>query len=193
MDCPTCGGGTRVIDSRGTDDGAIRRRRECVECDFRFTTFERLAELEPSVVKRDGRREPFQKEKLLQGIRIAFIKRPIPQSDLERIAEAVRLRAVHQVRQEVSSVEVGEWTLELIRRTDAVAAFRFASVFRRPNDVDELQQELVAIRDAPTGGPGEPSAQPLLPGIERARGAQTTKRAKEPAANAGDLPASSST
>jgi transcriptional repressor NrdR len=158
-----------VIDSRGTDDGAIRRRRECQQCEFRFTTFERLAELEPSVVKRDGRREPFQKEKLLQGIRIAFIKRPIPQSDLDRIAEAVRLRAVHQARQEVSSDEIGEWTLELIHRVDSVAAFRFASVFRRPADVDALQRELAAIRDAPTGASEEPSAQPQLPGISHAR------------------------
>ena len=169
MDCPNCAGNTRVIDSRGTDDGAIRRRRECQECEFRFTTFERSAELEPSVIKRDGRREPFQKEKLLQGIRIAFIKRPIPQSDLDRIAEAVRLRAVHQARQEVSSDEIGEWTLELIHGVDSVAAFRFASVFRRPADVDALQRELAAIRDAPTGASAEPSAQPQLPGISHAR------------------------
>ncbi|HJN93326.1 MAG TPA: transcriptional regulator NrdR [Dehalococcoidia bacterium] len=171
MDCPTCSGNTRVIDSRSTDDSAIRRRRECQECEFRFTTFERLAELEPSVVKRDGRREPFQKEKLLQGIRIAFIKRPVPQSDLDRIAEAVRLRAVHQARQEVSSDEIGEWTLELIHRVDAVAAFRFASVFRRPSDIEALQRELAAVRDTPAGTSAEPSAQPHLPGINHARSA----------------------
>lgn len=166
MQCPTCGGNTRVIDSRSNDEGAIRRRRECLDCEFRFTTFERVAELEPVVVKRDGRREPFQREKLLQGIRIAFIKRPIPQRDLERIADAVRLRAVHQARQEVTSVEIGEWTLEQIRRVDAVAALRFASVFRALEGVEELQRELVAIRDAPTGGAEDPGEQPRLPLVD---------------------------
>ena len=163
MECPTCGGGTRVVDSRATEDGAIRRRRECSRCEHRFTTYERLAELEPTVVKRDGRREPFQLEKLLTGIRIAFIKRPVPQSDLEGVAEAVRLRAVHQSRGEISSSEIGDWTLEGIRRLDPVAAFRFASVLRRPDDIEGLQRELAAIRDAPASAPGEPSSQPALP------------------------------
>ena len=163
MECPTCGGSTRVVDSRATEDGAIRRRRQCSRCEHRFTTYERLAELEPTVVKRDGRREPFQLDKLLTGIRIAFIKRPIPQSDLEGIAEAVRLRAVHQSRGEISSTEIGDWTLDGIRRLDPVAAFRFASVLRRPNDIEGLQRELAAIRDVPADTPTEASSQPALP------------------------------
>ena len=152
-----------MVDSRATEDGAIRRRRECTRCEIRFTTYERLAELQPTIVKRDGRREPFQLDKLLTGIRIAFIKRPVPQSDLEGVAEAVRLRAVHQSRGEIASTEIGEWTLEGIRRLDPVAAFRFASVLRRPDDIDGLQRELAAIRDAPADAPGEPASQPTLP------------------------------
>jgi transcriptional repressor NrdR len=144
----------------------VRRRRECQSCGERYTTFESAELVMPHVVKRDGRREPFQRDKLLQGIRIAFIKRPIPQRDLDRIADAIRLRAVHQARQEVTSVEIGEWTLEQIRRVDAVAALRFASVFRALEGVEELQRELVAIRDAPTGGTEDPGEQPRLPLVD---------------------------
>ena len=168
-----------MIDSRGTEDGNIRRRRECTACEFRFTTYERAAELEPAVVKRDGRREPFQMEKLRHGIRIAFIKRPVPQSDLERIAQAVRLRAVHQSRREVSSGDIGEWTLEQIRRFDDVAAFRFASVFRQPDNIDALQRELAAVRDAPLSGDSEPGDQPTLPGLDSVRGGATRPASDE--------------
>lgn len=164
MDCPFCPSVTRVIDSRAVES-ATRRRRECQGCGRRFTTYERLAELEPVVVKRDGRREAFQHDKLLAGIRLACVKRPVPQAQLETMAETVRTRAMQSARAEVSSDEIGEWVLERLRQLDAVSAFRFASVFRRPDDTDALRRELAAVDSAPPPHSDDGRAQPALPGI----------------------------
>ena len=167
MNCPACGGEARVLDSRPVED-AIRRRRACTRCDHRFTTFERIAELDPMVVKRDGRREPFQAEKVLASLRLACVKRPVPQGSLERIVENVRARAIRRAASEISSVEVGEWVLERLVRLDRIAALRFASVFRQPADLDALRTELAAIELAPTTAVAdEPGTeQPALPGMD---------------------------
>ena len=165
MNCPACQTETRVIDSRPVE-GSVRRRRVCQQCGHRFTTYERAAELEPAVVKRDGRREPFQTEKLLRGVRLACAKRPVPEGSLESLVEVVRLRAAHSAAAEVSSDEIGGWVLERLRALDAVAAFRFAAVFRRPDDLDALGQELRAAAAPITPPPAPPAGpQPLLPGM----------------------------
>lgn len=165
MNCPACQTETRVIDSRPVE-GSVRRRRVCQQCGHRFTTYERAAELEPAVVKQDGRPEPFQAAKVLRSLRLACAKRPIPEGRLESLVEVVRLRAAHSAAAEVSSAEIGEWVLEHLRALDAVAAFRFAAVFHRPNDLDALGQELrAAAAPRPTPPAAVPGSQPLLPGM----------------------------
>ncbi len=166
MRCPHCPATTRVIDSRAAA-GAIRRRRKCQGCGRRFTTFERVAEQEPAIVKRDGRRERFQYEKLLKSIRLACAKRTFPEEQRTAIAEAVRTRAMQSDRAEVSSREIGEWVLERLRPLDPVAGFRFAAVFRRPEGTEALRRELAAVETAVPNPSGEArdSSQPRLPGL----------------------------
>ena len=174
MECPRCHSDTQVIDSRAAD-GAIRRRRACKQCEHRFTTYERIAELEPLVVKRDGRRESFQPEKLLRAIRLACVKRPIPQGSVEAVVEAVRQRALQSGQAEVASAQVGEWVLERLLPLDRIAAFRFASVFRRPGDLEALRRELAGV-ESPPRGEAAPTSQPTLPGIAGAGGSRRRVR-----------------
>lgn len=164
MECPHCGGTTGVVDTRPSGE-AVRRRRACDACKHRFTTYERITELEPVVVKRDGRREPFQSAKVERGVRLAAAKRPLPEEDIKAIVEAVRARARQSARAEVSSETVGGWVWERLLPRDRVTAFRFASVFRRPDDTEALRRELAAAESPlPAPAPDE-RAQPPLPGI----------------------------
>ena len=179
MDCPQCGGDeTNVIDSRPSRD-AIRRRRVCGRCEHRFTTYERLAELEPAVVKRDGRREPFQHDKVRRGIRLAAAKRRLPEGEIDRIAEAVRTRAVQTGRAEIPGTTIGEWVWEALQAVDRVAAFRFGAVFRRPDDLEAVRRELAAAESDRPEAPGDgrhEATQPRLPGIGGERGAAVATR-----------------
>ena len=164
MECPQCGSAdTGVIDSRPSKD-AIRRRRTCASCEHRFTTYERIAELEPAVVKRDERREVFQPDKIRHGIRLAAAKRPFPESEIEAIVESVRTRAVQTGRAEIASTTLGEWVWEQLHDLDRVTAFRFAAVFRRPDDLDALRREL-AMNDRHRPAAATAVPQPRLPGI----------------------------
>ena len=168
MECPQCGGDdTNVIDSRPSKD-AIRRRRACGGCEHRFTTYERIAELEPVVVKRDERREPFQHDKIRHGIRLAAAKRPLPEAEIDRITEAVRTRAVQTARAEIAATTLGEWVWEALQAVDRVAAFRFGAVFRRPDDLEAVRRQLAAAesgRTPPVRAVVSDGAQPRLPGI----------------------------
>ena len=186
MECPQCGSAdTGVIDSRPSKD-AIRRRRTCAACEHRFTTYERIAALEPAVVKRDGRRESFQPDKIRHGIRLAAAKRPLPESEVEATVESVRTRAVQTGRAEIASLTLGEWVWEQLEDLDRVSAFRFAAVFRRPDDLDAVRRELAAAdRHRPTTT--APAPQPRLPGIAADGGAPP------PAANGGDPAAAAGT
>ena len=172
MECPYChSDDTRVIDSRPAEEG-IRRRRLCERCEQRFTTYERLAEVEPMVVKRDGRREPFQREKLLAGLSRACAKRAIPHGSLESIVNGVERRIGQSSSAEVESRQIGEWALERLLALDPVAAFRFAAVFERPSDLAAMRRQLAAIEHAAqmSAGAGEAGGlgtgeQAALPGI----------------------------
>ena len=168
MECPQCGGDdTNVIDSRPSRD-AIRRRRTCGRCEHRFTTYERIAELEPVVVKRDGRREPFQYDKIRHGVRLAAAKGALPEPEIERITEAVRTRAVQTARAEIAATTLGEWVWEALQEVDRVAAFRFGAVFARPGDLEAVRRQLAAAesgRPAPAHADGADATQPRLPGI----------------------------
>jgi transcriptional repressor NrdR len=147
MNCPFCGHpDNRVVDSRDVRDGTeVRRRRECTECERRFTTYERVDELPTSVVKRDGRRESFDREKLLNGLLRATEKRPVPRRELVAIVDAVESTLAAREVREMSSEEIGNMVIDELRRLDQVAYVRFASVYRRFEDVNQFMEELKTL------------------------------------------------
>lgn len=144
MRCPYCGSmDDRVVDSREAREGSeIRRRRECAACHRRFTTYERVDEIPASVVKRDGRRESFDREKLLAGLLKACEKRPIPRRELEAIADGVESELAGREEHEMTSDEIGGLVTAKLRRLDQVAYVRFASVYRRFEDISQFMEEL---------------------------------------------------
>jgi transcriptional repressor NrdR len=144
MKCPFCGSlDNRVVDSREAREGAeIRRRRECAGCRRRFTTYERVDEIPASVVKRDGRRETFDPEKLLNGLLKACEKRPVPRVDLEAIIESVETELYDREVREMSTEEIGNMAIDQLRSLDQVAYVRFASVYRRFEDINQFMEEL---------------------------------------------------
>ena len=147
MICPTCGvAETRVLESRVSDAGeAIRRRRECLDCHARFTTFERLEQSALWVVKRDGSRQPFDHSKLLRGLERACVKRPVALELVERIVAAVEAGFRSEGLSEVPSGAIGEAALLHLRELDGVAYIRFASVYRSFETPDEFQNELESL------------------------------------------------
>jgi transcriptional repressor NrdR len=147
MNCPFCGHpDNRVVDSRDVRSGSeIRRRRECAECDQRFTTYERVDELPTTVVKKDGRRESFDREKLLTGLLRACEKRPVPRKDLVVIVDSVESTLAAREVREISTEEIGNLVIEELRRLDQVAYVRFASVYRRFEDVNQFMDELKTL------------------------------------------------
>ncbi|MGE5586361.1 MAG: transcriptional regulator NrdR [Bacillota bacterium] len=144
MKCPYCGHpDSRVVDSRATDEGsAIRRRRECVSCERRFTTYEVVDEVPLMVVKKDGRREPFNRNKILTGLMKACQKRPVPMGVLEGITGDVERELRGRLEREVSSRDIGEMVIRRLRDLDKVAYVRFASVYREFKDIDTFMDEL---------------------------------------------------
>ncbi len=144
MRCPFClSRNTRVVETRTGKDGfSIRRRRECLSCGRRFTTFEKIDETMPMVVKKDGRREPYNREKLLTGIRKAFEKRPVSVERQEEIVDEVERYLLNLGEKEVPSRVIGEKVMELIREVDEVAYVRFASVYRQFKDISDFWEEL---------------------------------------------------
>jgi transcriptional repressor NrdR len=144
MICPFCGHRhDRVIDSRESKEGdAIRRRRQCLACDRRFTTYERIDEIPYMVVKKDGRREKFDRQKVLGGLLKACEKRPVAMSRLAEIVNEVETRLVESPEREMTTVEIGEMLMERLRVLDKVAYVRFASVYRDFQDVEAFLNEL---------------------------------------------------
>ena len=144
MQCPRCKfNGSRVIDSRPADDGrSIRRRRECDECGYRFTTFERLEKAPILVIKRNGNREAFNREKLLNGLVRSAEKRPIPLSQLEQIVNEVEHTINQEGENEISSMLIGEKVMDYLAKIDDIAYIRFASVYRQFTDRKMFLKEL---------------------------------------------------
>ena len=144
MQCPRCKfNGSRVIDSRPADDGrSIRRRRECDECGYRFTTFERLEKAPILVIKRNGNREAFNREKLLNGLVRSAEKRPIPLSQLEQIVNEVEHTINQEGENEISSMLIGEMVMDYLSKIDDIAYIRFASVYRQFTDRKMFLKEL---------------------------------------------------
>ena len=147
MQCPYCDNeDTRVIDSRLSEGkDAIRRRRECLTCSKRFTTYERREPLRLMVIKRDGGREPFDRVKLLDGISRACAKRRVPEEEIEFIVDEIEAELRERRRHEVTSRRLGDMALVRLRRLDMVSYLRFASVYRQYTDVDQFRNELVRI------------------------------------------------
>ncbi|MBI2865052.1 MAG: transcriptional repressor NrdR [Chloroflexi bacterium] len=142
MKCPYCSDPeSKVIDSRDVD-GAVRRRRECLRCGLRFTTYERVELAGLQVVKKDGRREDFDRRKLAVGIRKACEKRPLPNGAVDRVVDEVEAELHKLGRAEVPSGLIGERVMECLRQLDDIAYIRFASAYRPFRDVDSLRQEL---------------------------------------------------
>ena len=148
MRCPFCGNlEDRVVDSRESREGdVIRRRRECTACERRFTSYEKIEKPAFQVVKRDERREPYDREKLMRGLQIACRKRPVPQGELERIADSIESVMADAGEREISSQALGTMVMNRLRDLDPVAYVRFASVYRRFEDVDAFVKELHRLR-----------------------------------------------
>lgn len=145
MKCPYCGGTeSRVKDSRDVGD-AVHRRRECEHCKGRFSTYERVEKSQLMVIKRDQRREAFDRQKLFMGISKACEKRPLPVGEIENSVEEIEQELYRQGRQEIPSSVIGELVMERLRHMDKIAYIRFASVYRSFNDVETMLEELEAL------------------------------------------------
>ena len=144
MKCPYCGHlGDKVVDSRESKEGdAIRRRRECLECARRFTSYERIDEIPYMVVKKDGRRERFERQKFVAGLLKACEKRPVRVASLEAIADKVEAALQEKPDREMSTDEIGACVMSELKNLDKVAYVRFASVYRNFRDIDEFKNEL---------------------------------------------------
>jgi transcriptional repressor NrdR len=152
--CPYCGHiEEKVVDSReGKDGEVIRRRRECLKCHHRFTTYERIEEIHFMVVKKDGRREPFDRQKLLNGLLRAIQKRPVSVAQLDTIVDDIEGRLSEKPDREIASSEIGELVMARLHDLDEVAYVRFASVYRQFKDVHQFVEEVKGLL-----GPGKRS------------------------------------
>ncbi len=149
MRCPSCGSlDTQVKDSRPTEDSAaIRRRRVCLSCNFRFTTFERVQLRELTVIKRNGRRVPFDRDKLMRSVSIALRKRPVDPERIEQEVSKIVRELESQGENEISSEVIGETVMEHLRQLDDVAYVRFASVYRNFREAKDFEQALAELSE----------------------------------------------
>ncbi len=157
MKCPYCGavGASRVVDTSHDSRGGIRRRRECLKCGERFSTYERAILATPMLIKSGGEREAFDREKLIQGMRIACAKRPVAAADLERLADQIEANLQRMGKAEVSSRVVGDMVIEGLKALDAIAYIRYAIVYLRLDNLDSVRAEinkLLAEQDSKAKG-----------------------------------------
>lgn len=147
MKCPFCSfTDSKVVDSRPTDEGtSIRRRRECLKCGKRFTTYETVERLPLMLIKRDGARQPYNRQKLLSGVMKACEKRPVPQARLEQLVDNIEQKLFGSLEYEVSSKAIGEMVMEELKGIDEVAYVRFASVYRQFKDINTFMEELSTL------------------------------------------------
>jgi transcriptional repressor NrdR len=147
MKCPFCShDDTRVVDSRlGKEGNNIRRRRECVDCERRFTTYERVEETLPLVIKKDGRREVFDRQKIISGIQRACEKRPVSIAAIEKVADQMEVALQESGEKEIPASRIGESIMAALQALDEVAYVRFASVYRQFRDINEFMSELTDI------------------------------------------------
>ena len=145
MNCPSCGKQeSKVIDSRSVDEG-VRRRRKCLACNTRFTTYERVQPHDIFVIKKDGRREEFSRDKLLLGIRKACEKRPLPTGAIDKLVDAIEAELYKGGKREILSSYIGDLVMEGLKKLDHIAYIRFASVYREFADIGDLKQEVDSL------------------------------------------------
>jgi transcriptional repressor NrdR len=174
MNCPYCNyADCRVIDSRDAGDG-IRRRRQCLKCGARFTTYERFHPGSLFVIKKDGRREEFDSTKLLGGLRKACEKRPLPTGTVDKLAEDIEAALYRQGKAEVPASAIGDMVMERLKALDHIAYIRFASVYRDFTDITTLKREVDTLLDAEASP--LPGQLPLLPEEELAAAARNRRR-----------------
>ncbi len=161
MKCSYCGGSeSKVIDSRNIEDG-IRRRRQCLECGTRFTTYEHLQSRNLFVIKKDNRREEFNRDKLLAGVRKACEKRPLPTGTIDKLVDNVEVELYRLGKTEISSSVIGDMVIKRLQELDHIAYIRFASVYREFTDIEDLKQAVDTLVDTEAKMP--PAGQlPLL-------------------------------
>ena len=148
MKCPNCGyTESKVIDSRPTDNSSIRRRRECLSCKRRFTTYECVETTPLIVIKKDGTRELFDRNKIITGLIKSCYKRPVTHSDINAIASEIENELINSMVSEVPTIEIGCMVMDKLRSLDEVSYVRFASVYREFKDVDTFLKELNMLRD----------------------------------------------
>lgn len=147
MKCPYCGGEeSKVVDSRATeDDGAIRRRRECLNCGKRYTTYEKIEDIPVFVIKRNLTREVFNRDKILNGLIRAFEKRPVSRMDIEVLVNSIEKKINNAMTTEITSESIGEIVLEKLKEMDEVAYIRFASVYRKFEDINSFIEEIKGL------------------------------------------------
>jgi transcriptional repressor NrdR len=165
MNCPFCGNeDSKVIDSRDVD-GGIRRRRECLNCNSRFTTYERIQPTGLFVIKKDQRREEFNKEKLVTGIRKACEKRPLPTGSVDKLADDIEAALYDSGKAEIPTSVIGDMVMERLKKVDYIAYIRFASVYRDFTDITALKREIdTLVGDDEPETPSIPENQlPLIP------------------------------
>ncbi len=166
MNCPFCGHhDSKVIDSRDVNDG-IRRRRQCLSCSSRFTTYERLQPTSLFVIKKDQRREEFSKDKLLTGIRKACGKRPLPTGTVDRLADDIEAELYHRGKAEIPSTLIGDMVMERLKNLDHVAYIRFASVYREFTDITALKREIDTLVTNEVGEASPTAQLSLIPAEE---------------------------
>ncbi|MFC1977819.1 transcriptional regulator NrdR [Chloroflexota bacterium] len=166
MKCPFCGHrDSKVIDSRDVNDG-IRRRRQCLSCSSRFTTYERLLPTGLFVIKKDQRREEFSKDKLLTGIRKACEKRPLPAGTVDRLADDIETELYRRGKAEIPGTHIGDMVMERLKSLDYIAYIRFASVYRDFTDITALKREIDTLVTDEVGKPSSTAQLPLLPAEE---------------------------
>lgn len=166
MNCPYCGyHDSKVIDSRDVNDG-VRRRRQCLECNSRFTTYERLQKVSLFVIKKDERREEFRREKLLTGIRKACEKRPLPSGTVEKLVEEIEAELYSLGKTEIPGRVIGDMVMAGLKKLDKIAYIRFASVYREFADITALKEVVDTLASGDAGASPSADQLPLLPAEE---------------------------
>jgi len=177
MNCPYCGyHDSKVIDSRQVNEG-IRRRRQCLSCSSRFTTYERLQPASLFVIKKDERREEFSQHKLLTGIRKACEKRPLPTGTVDKLADDIEAELYHLGKAEIPSAVIGDMVMERLKSLDYIAYIRFASVYREFTDITALKQEVDTLLSAEASQPA--SQLSLLPNDRLKELAKSHRRSRK--------------
>ncbi len=179
MNCPYCGyHDSKVIDSRDVSEG-IRRRRQCLSCDSRFTTYERLQPASLFVIKKDERREVFNRNKLLSGIRKACEKRPLPTGTVDKLADDIETELYHIGKAEIPSTVIGDMVMERLKSLDYIAYIRFASVYREFTDITALKQEIDTLVDSEVSASLPSSQLSLLPAEKLGAAAKSRRRIRK--------------